>query len=123
MRPIHFQQGVPIENIRMALGNLWANKFRSFLTLLGIVIGVMTVIVVASILTGMRQNIVNLIEEYGVNNLWAFHLTTGFQLGPRDRKELTRKSLNLGDVEAIRKEARPSKKWGTSFFFGASIGR
>jgi len=116
MRPTHFQQGVPIENIRMALANLWANKFRSFLTLLGIVIGVMTVIVVASILTGMRQNIVNLIEEFGVNNLWAFHLTTGFQLGPRDRKELTRKSLNLGDVEAIRKEVPAVKDVGYKLF-------
>jgi putative ABC transport system permease protein len=116
MRSTHFQQGVPIENIRMALSNLWANKFRSFLTLLGIVIGVMTVIVVASILTGMRQNIVNLIEEYGVNNLWAFHLTTGFQLGPRDRKELTRKSLNLDNVEAIQNEAPAVKAVGYKLF-------
>ncbi len=86
-------KGITFENVAMAMSNLRANKFRSSLTVLGIVIGVMTVVVIASILTGMRQNIVNLIEEYGTNNIWAFHLTTGPQFGPRDRKEWTRKSL------------------------------
>ena len=93
------------ENIVMALANLRANKFRSFLTMLGIVIGVMTVIVIASILTGMRQNIVNLIEEYGTNNIWAFHLTTGPEFGPRDRKEFSRKRLTPEDADAIRQQA------------------
>ena len=116
MHSNRFQQGVPIENIRMALSNLWANKFRSFLTLLGIVIGVMTVIVVASVLTGLRQNIVNLIEEYGTNNLWAFHLTTGIQIGPRDRKELTRKPLNLADVDAIQQSAPAVREVGYKLF-------
>ncbi len=100
----------------MALSNLWANKFRSFLTLLGIMIGVMTVIVVASVLTGLRQNIVNLIEEYGTNNLWAFHLTTGIQIGPRDRKELTRKPLNLADVVAIQQSAPAVREVGYKLF-------
>ena len=86
----NISQSITFENIVMALANLRANKFRSFLTVLGIVIGVMTVIVIASILTGLRQNIVNLIEEYGTNNIWAFHLTTGFQVGGRDRREWTR---------------------------------
>ncbi len=44
----------PRETLMMALDNVRANKFRSFLTVLGIVIGVMAAIVVASILTGMR---------------------------------------------------------------------
>jgi putative ABC transport system permease protein len=97
--------GITLENIAMALANLRANKFRSFLTVLGVVIGVMTVVVIASILTGLRQNIVNLIEEYGTNNVWAFHLTTGPQFGPRDRRELTRKSLTVEDAGAIRQQA------------------
>jgi putative ABC transport system permease protein len=98
-------KGITLENIAMALANLRANKFRSCLTVLGIVIGVMTVVVIASILTGMRQNIVNLIEEYGTNNIWAFHLTTGPQFGPRDRREWTRKPLTAEDGEAIREQA------------------
>ena len=45
--------------------------------MLGIVIGVMAAIVIASILTGMRQSIISIIEEYGTNNIYAFHLSTG----------------------------------------------
>ena len=98
-------KGITFENVAMAMSNLRANKFRSSLTVLGIVIGVMTVVVIASILTGMRQNIVNLIEEYGTNNIWAFHLTTGPQFGPRDRREWTRKSLLPEDADAIKQQA------------------
>jgi putative ABC transport system permease protein len=101
----NISQSITFENIVMALANLRANKFRSFLTVLGIVIGVMTVIVIASILTGLRQNIVNLIEEYGTNNIWAFHLTTGFQVGGRDRREWTRKPLTPADADALRSQA------------------
>jgi putative ABC transport system permease protein len=76
------------------------------LTVLGIVIGVLVVIVVASILTGMRQNMVAAIEEYGTNNIYAFHLTTGPRLGPRDRAEFKRKPLKVEDGEAIREQAK-----------------
>ncbi len=77
----------------MSLDSILAHKFRSALTILGIVIGIITAIVVASILTGMRQSIVSIVEDYGTNNIYAFHLTTGFShSGNRDernRKPLT----------------------------------
>jgi putative ABC transport system permease protein len=90
---------IPHEILKMALDSIRANKFRSFLTILGIVVGVMTAIVVASILTGMRQSIVQTIEDYGTNNIYAFHLSTGF--GPRDRSERSRKPLTVEDADAI----------------------
>src|SRR5215510_2396785 len=105
LKPDRLTRGITQENILMALGSLRANKFRSFLTTLGIVIGVATVVVIASLLTGMRQNIITMIEEYGTNNLWAFHLSTGPQVGPRDRKEWTRKPLKPEDAEAILRQA------------------
>jgi hypothetical protein len=83
----------------MALDSIRANKFRSFLTILGIVVGVLTAIVVASILTGMRQSIVAIVEDYGTNNIYAFHLTTGF--GGNDRSERNRKPLTIDDANAI----------------------
>ncbi len=88
-----------MEILRMALDSIRANKFRSFLTILGIVVGVMTAIVVASILTGMRNSIVSIVEDYGTNNIYAFHLTTGF--GPNDRSERLRKPLTEDDANAI----------------------
>src|SRR5437867_8939396 len=87
----------PRETLFMALDNVRAHKFRSFLTVLGIVIGVMTVIAISSILTGLRNNMVQLIEEYGTSNIYAFHLTTGPRIGPRDRAERLRKPLTEED--------------------------
>src|SRR6266542_5799317 len=92
------------ETLRMALDSVRAHKFRSFLTVLGIVIGVMTAITIASILTGLRQNIVSIIEEYGTNNIYAFHLSTGPRTS-EDRSERTRKPLTIGDGQVIAAQA------------------
>jgi putative ABC transport system permease protein len=92
------------EIISIALDSIRAHKFRSALTVLGIVIGVSTVIAIASILTGLRENLINLIQEYGTNNIYAFHLSTGFNLN-QDREERTRKPLKEEDAVAIREQA------------------
>ena len=92
------------ETLTMALDNVRSNKFRSFLTVLGIVIGVTAAIVVASILTGMRQSIVSIIEEYGTNNIYAFHLTTGPRVSS-DRAERLRKPLTVADADALKAQA------------------
>lgn len=88
----------------MALDSVRSHKFRSFLTVLGIVIGVMTAITIASILTGLRQNIVSIIEEYGTNNIYAFHLSTGPRTS-EDRSERLRKPLTVDDAETIAAQA------------------
>src|ERR1044072_952501 len=87
------------ETLGMALDSIRGHKFRSFLTVLGIVIGVFTAIVIASLLTGMRQSIVSIVEDYGTNNIYAFHLSTGF--GPSNRDERNRKPLTEDDANAI----------------------
>src|SRR5215475_6603206 len=94
---------IPTETIAMALSMVRANKLRSFLTVLGI--GVTVVIAVASILTGLRGRIVSMVEEYGTNNIYAFHLSTGPRIGERDRSEYMRKPLTPEDAEAIRRQA------------------
>lgn len=83
----------------MAYDSVVSHKFRSALTILGIVVGILTFVVVASILTGMRQNIVKMFEEYGTNNIYLFHLSTGF--GPSNRDERNRKPLTIDDARAI----------------------
>ena len=94
---------LPVEIVKMALDSIRSNKFRSILTVLGIVVGVMTAIIVASILTGMRNSIVSIIEDYGTSNIYAFHLTTGF--GPPDRSERSRKPLTVEDSVAIKNQS------------------
>jgi putative ABC transport system permease protein len=101
---IKLRKSVLRETLQMALDSVRAHKFRSFLTVLGIVIGVMTAIIIASILTGLRQNIVAIIEEYGTNNIYAFHLSTGPRVG-EDRSERLRKPLTVADGEAIAAQA------------------
>src|SRR5215204_4482178 len=101
---LQFPKGMLRETLKMALDSVRGHKFRSFLTVLGIVIGVMTAICIASLLTGMRQSIVAMIEEYGTNNIYAFHLSTGPRTG-EDRSERTRKPLTVADAEAIKAQA------------------
>jgi putative ABC transport system permease protein len=97
---LKLSKGILRETLRMALDSVRGHKFRSFLTVLGIVIGVMTAISIASLLTGLRQNIVAMIEEYGTNNIYAFHLSTGPRTG-EDRSERLRRPLTIADAEAI----------------------
>lgn len=99
-----FKKGVLHETLKMALDSVRSHKFRSFLTVLGIVIGVMTAISIASILTGLRQSIVAIIEEYGTNNIYAFHLSTGPRTS-EDRSERLRKPLTVADAETIKAQA------------------
>jgi putative ABC transport system permease protein len=101
---LRLPRGVFRETLMMALDSVRSHKFRSFLTVLGIVIGVMTAIVIASLLTGLRQNIVAMIEEYGTNNIYAFHLSTGPRVS-EDRSERLRKPLTVADAETIRAQA------------------
>jgi putative ABC transport system permease protein len=89
----------------MALDTIRAHKLRSFLTVLGIVVGVVVVIAVASILTGLRGRIVAMIEDYGTNNIYAYHLTAGVGTNSRNRTEFARKPLKPEDAEAIRQGA------------------
>jgi putative ABC transport system permease protein len=96
------RSGVTLDTLRMALDNVRAHRLRSGLTVVGVVIGVLVVVVVSSILTGMRRNVIEAVEEYGTNNIFAFHLTTGPQLGPRDRSEFRRKPLRPQDGAAVR---------------------
>ena len=60
----------PSESVQMAVSSVWTNKFRSGLTILGIVIGITTVITVSSLLTGLRKGIVVFFEEFGPNNIF-----------------------------------------------------
>ncbi|MBP7864333.1 MAG: ABC transporter permease [Acidobacteria bacterium] len=92
-----------LENVSQAFQTIRSHKFRSFLTVLGVFIGIVTVVLVASILTGMRGNLVKMIEQYGTSNIYAFHLETGIRTGPPSRREWQRKPLRVEFGETIRR--------------------
>lgn len=114
---------LPIEVLKMSFDSIVSHKFRSFLTILGIVVGILTAVVVASILMGMRQSIASMFEEYGTHNIYLFHLSTGF--GPSNRDERNRKPLTLDDANAVLAQTTYVKdvstvavnigSWGTGF--------
>ncbi|HMD20813.1 MAG TPA: ABC transporter permease [Alloacidobacterium sp.] len=88
------------EAVRMALETLRANKLRSGLTILGIVIGVATVITISSIISGLDNNVQTWVSSLGTNVLWVFHMPV---IGVRPTAEmLARKKLTFDDVAAIR---------------------
>jgi putative ABC transport system permease protein len=90
-----------IENVRLAFETLAANRFRSFLTVLGIFIGVLLVVAVASVLNGFRQTVVDQVEQFGTNNIYVSRLPFA-QLGPTSRELRLRRPLRLEDALAIR---------------------
>ena len=88
------------ETVTMALDTLRENKLRSGLTILGIVIGVMTVIVISSVVNGLNSSVENLVQSLGSNVLFVFRFPV---FGQRPTTEmLTRKQMTYEDAMAIR---------------------
>ncbi len=93
-------QGQTRESIKMALDTLRANKLRSGLTILGIVIGVITVIVISSFINGLNNRVAEIADSLGTNVLLVTRLP--FAIGRPTTEQLTRKMLTLEDALALR---------------------
>src|SRR3974390_3315885 len=94
-------QGQTRESVKMALETLRANKLRSGLTVLGIVIGVTTVITISSVISGLNNRVNDWVSSLGSNVFWVFHMPV---IGVRPTTEmLARRKLNLDEVLELRK--------------------
>ncbi|HUN86699.1 MAG TPA: ABC transporter permease [Terracidiphilus sp.] len=94
-------QGQTRESVKMALDTLRTNKLRSGLTVLGIVIGVTTVITISSVINGLNNRVSAWVSSLGTNVIWVYHMPV---IGVRPTAEmLARKRLTLDDVMALRK--------------------
>lgn len=93
----------PVENIRMALDAVWTNRFRSALTILGIVIGITTVVTVSSLLTGLRAGIVDFFQEFGPDNIFLARVSGDPSEQMARPKELKRRLLDPSYAEAIKR--------------------
>ncbi len=88
------------ESVKMALDTLRANKMRSGLTILGIVIGVATVISISSVISGLNNRIAEWVSSLGTNVIWVYQMPV---IGVRPTAEmLARKKMTLEDVLALR---------------------
>lgn len=90
-----------LEGILIALRSLIANKLRSILTLIGVIIGVMTVIAVVSIISGMNRYVEAEISSMGSTTflIRKFGLITSDEQWWEQRQ---RKNLSLDDMEAVK---------------------
>src|SRR5713226_8679023 len=88
------------EILLLALDSLRSNKLRSFLTILGVVIGVATVIGMSSIISGLNSNISSQIQDLGSNLVFVQRIppTIGGRVPP---EMFSRKKLTLEDANAI----------------------
>ena len=98
-----------MENARISLQALGGNRLRSALTLLGIGIGVATLIAIVGIIQGLNGSFTEQVNKMGANSLnvskWPW-ITTDDWWKYRNRPDLT-----LHDVEAIRNRPTRRRRW------------
>ena len=105
------------ESISIALAALRAHKMRSFLTILGVLIGVTAVIGMVSIIQGLNNSMARQIESLGSNSIWVTRFEVGIQFGRLPEEIRNRKPITYEDAIAV-KELCPSvaavspQNWG-----------
>jgi len=99
-----------LDNVRLAFGTLWVNPLRSMLTLLGVVIGVATVVSMMALIEGLRLKVTRDLSQLGANAFTVSKWPGGINFGRIDwRRFQQRPALRLADVQLIR-DACPAVK-------------
>lgn len=113
------------ENLKMALDTLRSNKLRSFLTIIGVVIGVISVMLISSIISGINVAVEKQVESFGTRSIFLYKMDIGIRTSMPTREERMRKPLTMEDAEALGK--LPSIEVAVPFldisnnFFGQKI--
>ena len=87
-----------LENLWMALNTLRANKLRSFLTVIGVIIGVVTVMIIASAIAGIDVAVTKEVESFGTRSMYISKYNPGIHVGRLSREERMRKPLTYDDA-------------------------
>ena len=89
------------DTIAMALGTLWANKLRSFLTVLGVVIGITSIVGMTATMRGFSDSIAEMFNQLGPDTIIVQRSGRGGGTDI-DRKEVNRRpNLTTDDVKAL----------------------
>ncbi|HYM61646.1 MAG TPA: ABC transporter permease [Thermoanaerobaculia bacterium] len=97
------------ENVRFAAGALASHKLRSGLTVLGIVIGVTTVIAMVSIIEGFNNNVIESFQSFGATLVQFQKFDPQFGPGDGNESQRARKNLTYEDALAL-KQLCPSMR-------------
>ncbi|WP_370388905.1 MacB family efflux pump subunit [Snodgrassella alvi] len=87
------------ESFRMSIQAIMAHKMRSFLTMLGIIIGIASVVSVVALGRGSQEKILENINAMGTNTVSVY---PGYGYG--DRRSSRIKTLTVGDAEALKQQ-------------------
>jgi putative ABC transport system permease protein len=88
------------ESFSLAVDSIRTQPARSVLAILGIVIGIVTVVLVASVLANVRNQVAELFRELGTENIFAFHLTGDPYSAPSEQ-EARRRPLKVSFAEEL----------------------
>jgi len=124
------------ESIKLALDAIWAHKLRSFLTLLGVIFGVATVIVVVSLIEGFNKYVDEKIANIGTNafSVQKFSIEDFSSLDNYEQARRRNKDVTMDDLNALRavrggaikdvggqEETQCELKYGTQTLMGVSL--
>src|SRR5271167_3734469 len=90
-----------IEGFKIALQSLWANKLRSILTLLGVVIGIASVILVVTLTNGAKEFVTKKINTYGASTLTISKMPQTFMTIEEYLEFQKRKNVTIEDYRAV----------------------
>ena len=124
------------ESIKLALDAIWAHKLRSFLTLLGVIFGVATVIVVVSLIEGFNKYVDEKIANIGTNafSVQKFSIEDFSSLDNYEQARRRNKDVTMDDLKALRaasggaikdvggqEETQCELKYGAQTLMGVSL--
>lgn len=93
-----------IEGVKLALDSIWSNKFRSFMTILGVLIGVASVIAMVAIIEGVDSSVKGSIENLGSNVLYVTKYPPDTDYDNLSDEERNRKPITIEEAEVIREQ-------------------
>ena len=86
-----------VANVGNALEQLWTNKLRSMLTVLGIIIAVASTITVVGVIQGFTSYVADFLQGLGTNAMWVWPERPPGEAG----KRLGRVELDVRDMDAV----------------------
>ena len=89
------------ENLKMAFDTIRGNKLRSFLTIVGVVVGVITVMLISSIISGINVAVEKEVESFGTRSIFLYKMDIGIRTSAPTREERMRKPLTMDDAAEI----------------------
>jgi len=108
-----------VQTVLLAISQIWANKTRSFLTSLGIIIGVASVTAVIAALTGLKTKVLNEFETFGASKIYIIHDRPDGE--PRNKYPFEKVRLKVSELEEIAANCPSIETVTPQTFLGATI--